>query len=455
MLLLFWPGVVTFDGVIQYRQALAGRYDDWHPPVMAALWHALLRLGLAGGGPMFALGVGLFWGGLGLHAAALARAGGRRAAAAVLLIGLFPPLLGWMGCVLKDAQMIAALTAATGLVAAARPDEHRLGGRRLGWPARVAVAVLLGYAVLVRANAAFGVVPLALGLVGAHRPRRPATRAALTLAGIAGALLLGAVVNHRLLGAERSHVEGTLPLFDMAGIASIAGLPTLPHLAPGDWAVARAGRCYTPVGWDPLGQPARCGDLADTLVFDRDSALPTLTHDWIGLIAAHPLAYGEHRLRHLAGAWGLQALPPDAALVAPDVSEPNPWRIGANGRGAARVTRAVATALTRTPFAAPAWWLAIVLGALWLLQPTSSGPARDLATALCWSALGMEAGLAAVGIAPDLRYHLWTPLAGGLALAGAATAEVAPGRARRLVMGLAIAAAVIALARALLPVLPG
>jgi len=37
-LLLFWPGVALFDSVYQYRQALSGTYDDWHPPIMARLW---------------------------------------------------------------------------------------------------------------------------------------------------------------------------------------------------------------------------------------------------------------------------------------------------------------------------------------------------------------------------------------------------------------------------------
>ncbi|MGQ7385828.1 hypothetical protein ACTGVI_12405, partial [Streptococcus suis] len=37
---LFWPGYVQYDSLGQYRQALSGSYEDWHPPVMAHLWAA-------------------------------------------------------------------------------------------------------------------------------------------------------------------------------------------------------------------------------------------------------------------------------------------------------------------------------------------------------------------------------------------------------------------------------
>lgn len=48
-LAIYWPGVVTYDGVQQYAEAISGRYDDWHPPIMARLWALLLPLGGQGG----------------------------------------------------------------------------------------------------------------------------------------------------------------------------------------------------------------------------------------------------------------------------------------------------------------------------------------------------------------------------------------------------------------------
>ena len=160
MLAIWWPGVAMYDSVDQYGQVLRGAYDDWHPPIMARLW-SILHLGWDGQAPMFVLQAALYWLGLGLIAAALAREGAWRAAAAVLVLGALPVFAGWQAAVLKDAQMAAAMLAATGIA-----GWWRLADRRLPPPAAIAVALLLAYATLVRANAVFAVAPLACGLFG-------------------------------------------------------------------------------------------------------------------------------------------------------------------------------------------------------------------------------------------------------------------------------------------------
>ncbi|WP_375391637.1 hypothetical protein [uncultured Sphingomonas sp.] len=437
---LFWPGVVTFDGVDQYRQALTGDLDDWHPPIMAATWRLLIRLGLGGSGPFFAVQTALFFTGLGLLAAALARAGRPRAGWAVLGCALFPPLASWMTCVLKDAQMIACLAAATGVTA-----HYRLAGRSVPGGARAAVVLLVGYAVLVRANAAFGAVPLALALGQWGGLTRPVARVGAALAGIVLVVALGGSVNHRLLGARPSLVERTLPVFDMAGIATLTDLPTLPGLPVATWSQARARHCYTPVYWDVLGDETRCGALADTLAFDRDPNLSPVQRDWLQLIAAHPLGYAEHRLLHAVSALRLLPPPRQAPAAAPYASQPNGWGVGQPARAAARALQPAAAAIGASPVGAPAWWLIGAFALAAALRRTPPQPARALALGLLLSAFGMEAGLLVVGIASDLRYHLWAAVATGLAAGLLAACEGAPvGWGRR--SALALAAGLIALA---------
>ena len=158
-----WPGYAFYDTVGQFRQALSSDYDDWHPPVMARLW-ALLHGQFGGaGGPMLALQLGLYWLGFGLVAEALSATRRWASAIAVLLLAASPLLLGWQGAILKDAQMLGALLAGFGIVAA-----YRLRDRRLPLLATLIVAILFGYALLVRANALFAVVPLVVFL--APRP---------------------------------------------------------------------------------------------------------------------------------------------------------------------------------------------------------------------------------------------------------------------------------------------
>jgi hypothetical protein len=83
---LFWPGIMTWDAIRQYGQALSGHYDDWHPPAMNWLWRQLHPLA-AGPAPMLLLQVALYWGGIALWLRAAMRehrAGGR----AALVIGV-------------------------------------------------------------------------------------------------------------------------------------------------------------------------------------------------------------------------------------------------------------------------------------------------------------------------------------------------------------------------------
>src|SRR5204862_195886 len=90
-----------------------------------------------------------------------------RGALAVLTIGLVPPWLGWQVAVLKDAQMTGALLAAVGLI-----GWWRLRDRAVpGW-AWVPIALLLGYAALVRANAIFAIAPLVAFLLAERWGRR-------------------------------------------------------------------------------------------------------------------------------------------------------------------------------------------------------------------------------------------------------------------------------------------
>ena len=42
---VFFPALMSFDSWVQFRQAWAGRYDDWHPPLMAIVLHQCFRLG--------------------------------------------------------------------------------------------------------------------------------------------------------------------------------------------------------------------------------------------------------------------------------------------------------------------------------------------------------------------------------------------------------------------------
>jgi hypothetical protein len=400
-LALWWPGIVEFDSVEQYKQALSGTYLDWHPPVMARLWSALHALG-PGAAPMFVAQLIFYWLGLGLLAAALARSGRARAGVAVLAIGALPLFAGWQAAVLKDTQMLGAMLAAVGLV-----GWWRLAERRMPIPAIVAAIVLLAYATLVRANAVFAIVPLIVML--APWPMRLWQRGLAIVAGILLVLAVTPSVNHGLLGAGETKVTRTLPTFDLAGIAHFSG--TADDLSRAERALIVRRHCYQPYFWDPLGDDTRCGSIAERLDLVAARTLVTL---WLGSALHHPLAYVEHRLAHLNSTDRL-LVPlgrPDAAP--PIRSEPNDLGLASPGPAASAIARAGGW-LSETPLGWPVAWIVVASIGLCNAVGRPKSASRDLALALAVSALALEASFAVVSIASDLRYHLWPMMAAALA----------------------------------------
>ncbi len=406
--LLLWPGIAVYDTVRQYEQALQGSYDDWHPPIMARLWGLLLALHIGGSGPLLLLQLGLYWGGIGLIAAALAKTGARRAGWAILLVGLSPLVVDWMFVVVKDAQMVAAMVGATGIVA-----WYRLQGRALPWAAVAGVALLLGYAMLLRANSVFAVVPIALALQGWAGVRRWPLRAGLLLLLTLLAIGASSLVNHQLLGAQRSHVERTQPIFDLAGIAHMAQLKTMPGVPEPEWAEAERKRCYMPFYWDPFGDPPRCGAISTRLLAADGPS--HIERDWVVAILTHPLAYARHRIGHLNATLRVAARYDERSAAAPADSEPNAYGLGIPGDPLMRWLQRFAAAVAETPLGSPAVWLVLAGCIGWTLRGTTRQPARELGLALTLSAGLMTASFAVVSIASDLRYHLWLMAATGLA----------------------------------------
>jgi len=442
-LALFWPGMVTFDGVFQYRQALSGVYDDWHPPAMARLWATLHPLG-PGAAPMLVLQLAGYWLGFGLLAAGLARRGRTVAAVAVLAIALFPPFLGWQGVVLKDAQMTGAMLAAVGLVAF-----WRLGERSVPRGAWAAVALLLGYATLVRANAVFASVPLAVML--AVGPVRWWAKAALLTVGTLAVLALAPVVNHGVMGAATSGVERTQALYDLAGIAVRVPEADDTGLSHAEVRTIRARHCVTPFFWDPLGDPDHCDAAVDRL---RHLPVGTLYAVLVRAILHHPLAYAGHRLAHLNSTerW----LVPAGWIGAPPTAWNEPNELGlAQPGAAARRWQGLGALLVETPFGWPLLWGVVASFGMLALARADQTASVGLARALFVSALGLEVSFAAISIASDLRYHLWAMIATAL---GVVLAAAELGRERRVlwvgVGALALVMVAGTTARLLLPIPP-
>jgi hypothetical protein len=398
---IFWPGILTWDAIRQYGQALSGHYDDWHPPAMNWLWRQLRAFG-AGPAPMLVLQLALYWCGTLLWLRAAGR-GRPRAALAIAVLAVSPVALVLMGTVLKDSLFAGALLLASGLIATARAGER--------WR-RIIAAIVLVAAATLRFNAVPACLPL-LVLAAPAAWRRSLPRLAMTSVLAAIPLALALPLANAALHSTRSGVELSLVIYDLGGIGRFSGTNVFPATGVAD-PVAVNADCYTPVSWDRYAwwgaEPCAIGftNLHAPLKAGRGP------YAWWGAaVLAHPLAYAEHRLAHFNS--NTRFLVHDADLPRLSLaSDPNPWGFTLAPNVARYAVAAAAQTLLQTPFGWPVCWLALGLGLL-VLRPAVR--TLDPAAAMAWSAVLYGFSYLPLSVASEVRYHLWTITAVGIAAA--------------------------------------
>jgi hypothetical protein len=400
-LALHYPGAMTNDSINQYAEATSGRYTDWHPPVMAWLWSVLRHLA-DGPAPFLVLHLALYWTGFGLLADGMRRAGHQRSALLMALAGAFPPFLHLNASIGKDVGMVASWLAAVSLLFWFRAQSRRIP---LYWGA--AIGLLMLYGTLVRANALFGLGPLLLYAVAAPRwlrtPRLMAGAALIALL----AIPLTQQLNRVLFHAQAREPVHSLFMFDLLGVAAHEHAPAL--LEPrATMSAADLQACYTPYWWDSISPWGRCKALVHRPDDSRATFGEGLPMQWAKTIAAHPLAYAEHRLKHFNSEI-LFAVPLRHIRLTPEYRTGDP----------AHPPFEVVTArdirldlLRKNPVIWPATWLAWGLGLLVFLARAPAFGEVLLARALLVSALGYSFAYLVVGVATDMRYHYWSLIAG-------------------------------------------
>jgi len=399
----YWPGLMTWDSIRQYGQALSGDIDDWHPPVMEWVWRQL-ALVHAGPAPMLLLELTLYWGGLLLVASTAWRQHRRRLGWALLACGLLPIGLALTGEILKDVLMTGALLVATGLLAQSKR----------GLVTSLIAGGFLLFAAMLRFNALPACLPLLMVLLP-ERVRNSWPK--LALASLIGAAALTAAmpIANRLIGAKPSGVELSLVIFDLGGITHFSGTNAFPAEMRVPNPVAANARCYVPQKWDsysywvdeecPLGFSAWNASVAPHAVKPFSF--------WLRQVAAHPLAYSEHRLLHFAINTRLLPVPDGVERPVQAEGPPNDWGYHVTDNRMLRVIDGLAVASAHTPLGWPIVWIALAAGAAIATRGLACAP---LAFPLALSSLLYGSGYLIFSVASELRYHLWTELAALLAL---------------------------------------
>ena len=296
----------------------------------------------------------------------------------VLAAGATSFLSCWMGAILKDGQMVGALAAATGIVGWSRLQERRLPA----WAGALALILLL-YALLVRANAVFAVVPLGLRVVRLARPSHTLEAHCRCARGDGP--------DHRGDPSGQSGPVRRPPLGrgeQPARLRYRRGRRSAPE--PATW---RAFRRPSGRGWRRKAATAPRSGISSVnrVVRPIRGSWPNRKPAALSALGGDDPAPSASLMRRTGSPISIRRCACSCPPTFPDAMspvdpEPNGLGIGNAPSDTERAFRSVGAAWTALPFGWPAFWLALALVALWPAARAASEPgARP------------RAGLAALG----------------------------------------------------------
>jgi hypothetical protein len=412
-LLVFYPGVMTYDAKFVYEDIAKGTRGDWQSPAMTVLWSLVDPID-PGAASMFLLIVAFYWLGFGLLAFTI----GRRSvwlAVALLLLALSPPAFVFVGIIWRDVLLATVwlLSAALTFAAADRSVNLRA-------PTMAVALCLVALGVLIRPNALIA-APLLAGYV-VWPDRFSWQRAVIVFVPAAiGFFTLVQVVYYGALGATRQHPLQSIMVFDLGGISHFAKQ----NQYPVTWTAAETqllvNDCYRPTEWDLYWRLEPCEFVMHRLEGDKIFGTAVITDAWLHAVTHHPLAYLEHRAAFM---WNFLANE-NLTMWTADIE--NPSKTVFADRPAFNALVAIHNMLKPTPLFRAGFWLLVCMAACALAWPRRNTPSGTFAVGVCGSAAVYVLTFFAVGVASDFRYGYWAVLA---SIAGAvALAQGQPKRA--------------------------
>jgi hypothetical protein len=399
-LVIFYPGIMTYDAKYVYEDIASGARGDWQSPVMTALW-SLIDPIAPGAASMFLLMATSYWLAFGCLTIAVAR---RAVGAALLLIALalLPPAFVFVGIIWRDMLFaISWLLAAAVAFAAAKGDaRHRM-------PAQVLALALCAFGVLLRPNALIAAPILCAYVVWPCRISLKGT-ALLFVPAMVGLFALVQVTYYGVLGAARQHPLQTIMVFDLGGISHFSKENQFPVSWSEPEAAMLLNDCYQPTQWDIYWKRYEpCAFVMRKI--EQEKALfgtPAITDAWVHAILRHPAAYLRHRAAFM---WNFLT-GDNLTMWLADVEHPEENVFPDRASFVALV--ALHDRLKPTPLFSVGGWLlvcALACGLAWRRRQTPEGA---VTVGVCGSAILYVLTFAAVGVASDFRYGYWAVLAG-------------------------------------------
>ena len=397
-LLIFYPGVMTYDAKFVYEDIAKGKFGDWQSPVMVWLW-GLIDPIAPGAASMFLLIAATYWLGFGILSLVLASRG--KASALLLpLLTMTPPALAFAGIIWRDVlfAMFWLLAATVAFAVSEQRSQIRLTGQALAL-----ALVILG--ILLRPNALLAAPILAAYVVWLSRVSLRKT-AILYIPAVIGFFGIVQLVYYGMLDAKRQHPLQTIMIFDLGGISHFAK----ENQFPVDWSELEnamlLNSCYQPTLWDIYWRLEPCDFVMRKI--EREKGLfgtSAISRAWLLAILHHPVAYLKHRSAFM---WNFLAAD-NLTMWTADVEHPTQNVLA--DRAAFHAMVSAHDMLKPTPLLRAGFWLLVCIVVCGVSWRRSAPREAAFALGVCGSATVYVLSFSAVGVASDLRYAYWAVLA--------------------------------------------
>ena len=398
-LLIFYPGIMTYDAKFVYQDIGKGALGDWQSPVMTVLW-GMIDPVAPGAASMFLLIATSYWLGFGILAFALARRASRLALLLPLL-ALLPPAFVFAGIIWRDVLFATSwlLAAAIAFAAADRGATRRV-------PAQALALSLCAFGVLLRPNALIA-APILAAYVAWPAQMSFKRTAILFVPAVAGLFALVQGVYYGALGATRQHPLQSIMVFDLGGISHFARENQFPVSWSAPEAALLLSGCYQPTQWDIYWRLEPCDFVMRKIEGEQKLfGTPALTEAWARAVVRHPVAYLQHRAAFMWNFLGGDNL----TMWVADVEHPSENVFPDRPAFAALVW--LHDRLRPTPLFRAGAWLLVCIGVCGLAWRRRQTPGGAFALGVCGSAAVYVLTFLAVGVASDFRYAYWAVLAG-------------------------------------------
>ena len=288
-LLVFYPGVMTYDAKFVYEDIAKHTLGDWQSPAMTVLW-GLIDPIAPGSGSMFLLIASFYWLGFGLLAFTLVRRS-VLVAVCVPILALAPPAFAFVGMIWRD-----MLFSTTWLLAAVVVFATIGRSERLRVLAQVLAIVLCVFGVLLRPNALIAAPILGAYIAwpieslleaGGHHVSCPPWFCSLCLSSLS---TTACWAPHGSILCSRS--------WCLTSVASATSQRQ--NQFPVTWTPSESKllleSCYRPTEWDIYWRLAPCEFVMHKLEKDEKIfGTPAVQNAWARAVFRHPVAYLKHR----------------------------------------------------------------------------------------------------------------------------------------------------------------